>query len=224
MKGLDDQLQKGFLMMATTGGIVKKVPLEDFANIRRSGIIAIKLKGEEELDWVRETDGKQEVILGTACGIMIRVNEKNVRPMGRAAAGVRGIKLSKGDAVVSMDIMTAKGDLLAISRAGYGKKMKLDEFSSQNRGGKGHIAIKLRDKDKVAAMKIIEKDDELLFVTAQGTMSRQSASGITTQGRYAKGVRIQRVDEGDYIVDLERVLTKEAEAAVIESASDKKAP
>ncbi len=220
---IDSFEKKGFLMMSTTGGNVKKVPIEDFANIRRSGIIAIKLKGEDELDWVSETDGKQEVILGTANGIMIRFNEKNVRPMGRGAAGVRGIKLDKKDSVVSMDILTPKGELLAISRSGFGKKMKLDEFSSQNRGGRGHIAIKLRDKDKVATMKIIEKNDELLFVTAKGTMSRQAASGISAQGRYAKGVRIQRIDEDDYIVDLERVITKEEEAAVIEGAEKKSA-
>ncbi|MBI5701514.1 DNA gyrase subunit A [Candidatus Saganbacteria bacterium] len=211
--------KKGFLMMATTGGIVKKVPVEDFANIRRSGIIGIKLKGDDELDWVSETDGKQEVLLGTANGLMIRFNEKNVRPMGRSASGVRGLRLSKGDVIVSMDIVTEKGDLLAISRGGFGKKMKIDEFGVQNRGGKGHIAIKLRDKDKVAAMKIIEKNDELLFVTAQGTMSRQSASGISMQGRYAKGVRIQRLDDGDNIVDLQRVLTKEQEEAVVEAAA-----
>jgi len=203
--------KKTFLMMATRKGLTKKVPLADFANIRRSGIIAIKLKEDDSLGWVRETDGKAEVILGTAEGLMIRFNEKCIRPMGRAAAGVRGIRIGKKDEVVSMDILTPKGDLLAISRGGFGKRMKLDEFGAQNRGGKGHIAIKLRDKDRVAQMKIIEKDDELLFVTANGTMSRQRADGISAQGRYAKGVRIQRMDEGDYIVDLARVIGREEE-------------
>ncbi len=207
---VDSFEKKTFLMMATRKGRAKKVPLGDFANIRRSGIIAIKLKEGDSLGWVRETDGKEEVILGTALGLMIRFNEKVVRPMGRAAAGVRGIRVGKKDEVVSMDILTPKGDLLAVSKGGFGKKMKLEEFGAQNRGGKGHIAIKLRDQDRVAQMKIIEKNDELLFVTAQGTMSRQRADGITTQGRYAKGVRIQRVDEGDFIVDLARVGQEEA--------------
>jgi DNA gyrase subunit A len=214
--------KKGFLMMATTHGIVKKVPLEDFANIRRSGIIAIKLHDGDQLNWVRETDGKQEVILGTAKGLMIRFNEKDVRDMGRSAAGVRGIRIAKGDNVVSMDIITKTGDLLAISRGGYGKRMKIEEFGTQNRGGKGHIAIKLRDNDLVASMSVIEPNDELLFVTAKGTMSRQTSKGISTQGRYAKGVRIQRVDDGDYIVDLERVLTKELEEAAVQAAEEKK--
>ena len=210
--------KKTFLMMATRHGMIKKVLVEDFANIRRTGIIAIKLKDDDELRWVRETGGKLEVILGTANGIMIRFNEKDVRPMGRAASGVRGIRLGKGDVIVSMDIISDGGDLLAISENGYGKKMKLDEFSAQNRGGKGHIAIKLRDKDKVAQMTIIQKSDELLFVTARGTLSRQKANGISTQGRYAKGVRIQRVDEGDYIVDLARVISDEETAEVLEKA------
>lgn len=219
--------KKSFLAMATKQGMIKKVPLEDFANIRRSGIIAIKLKGDDELRWVRETDGKQELILGTANGLLIRFEEKTVRPMGRSASGVRGIRLAKGDVVIDLDMVVNKGDLLAISQKGFGKRMKVAEFSTQNRGGKGHIAIKLRDKDKVARMKIILPDDELLFVTAQGTMSRQTASGISTQGRYAKGVRIQRIDDDDQIVDLARVINEEetAEAAekALEEAEKKKA-
>jgi DNA gyrase subunit A len=215
--------KKTFLVMATRNGMIKKVPLEDFANIRRSGIIAIKLKGDDELRWVRETNGKREVILGTAEGIMIRFAEKDVRPMGRAASGVRGIRLVKDNIVVSMDIITDGGDLLAISEGGFGKRMKLEEFSVQNRGGKGHIAIKLRDKDKVAQMTIIQKSDELLFVTANGTMSRQKASGVTVQGRYAKGVRIQRVDDGDYIVDLARVINEEETAEELAKAIEEEA-
>ena len=215
---VSDFEKKAFLMMATRNGMIKKVPIEDFANIRRSGIIAIKLKDADELRWVQETDGKREVILGAESGLMIRFSEKDVRPMGRSASGVRGIRLQKKDAVVSMDVLTDGGDLLVVSRGGFGKRMKLDEFSAQNRGGKGHIAIKLRDNDTVSQMKIIHGSDELLFVTARGTMSRQKASGISAQGRYAKGVRIQRVDEGDYIVDLASIISNEEAAEVLEQA------
>ncbi|KAF0134914.1 MAG: DNA gyrase subunit A [Candidatus Saganbacteria bacterium] len=201
--------KKTFLMMATTMGMIKKVAVQDFQNIRKSGINAIKLKETNELDWVEETDGSQEVLLGTQSGLMIRFNEKTVRAMGRTASGVRGIRIGKGDKVVSMGIVKPKGDLLVISDHGFGKRMKMDEFGVQGRGGKGHIAIKLRDNDKVAGMMVIDNDDELLFVTAKGTMSRQAASGISTQGRYAKGVRIQRMDEGDSVVALARVVKKE---------------
>jgi DNA gyrase subunit A len=201
--------QKGFLMMATVTGQIKKTELAEFANIRRTGIIAIKLKGEDELRWVKTCDGKQEVLVGTKDGLLIRFEEKNVRPMGRGAGGVRGISLRKGDKVISMDVIEGKPDLLMVSEGGFGKKMELEEFGVQNRGGKGHIAMKLREKDGVAGLLLVNKDDELLFVTSKGTMSRQMASGISTQGRYAKGVRIQRVDEGDYLVGVARVANKE---------------
>ncbi|MFA5875362.1 MAG: DNA gyrase subunit A [Candidatus Margulisiibacteriota bacterium] len=203
--------EKTFLFMATRNGIVKKTDMEAFANIRRTGIAAIKLKGEDELRWVKETDGKQEIVMGTKTGLMIRFPEKLVRPMGRSAGGVKGISLRKGDNVVSMDIVAKDADLLAVSASGFGKRMKMAEFSAQNRGGKGHIAIKLRKDDEVSKMMLIHKDDELLFVSSRGTMMRQTASGISTQGRYAKGVRLQRLDDGDYLVDLARVVKAEEE-------------
>jgi DNA gyrase subunit A len=201
-----------FLVMCTTKGIIKKTSLDEFENIRRTGIIAINLKDENELRWVRETDGKQEIVLSTKDGLLIRFNEKDVRPMGRTAGGVKGITLRKGDAVVSMDIVSEKMDLIAVSKNGYGKRMEIKEFKTQHRGGKGLTAIKLRDKDEVARARLIEEDDELLFVTANGTVSRQKADGISRQGRYAKGVIIQRMEKGDYIVDLARVVKKEEKA------------
>jgi DNA gyrase subunit A len=197
------------LAMATKNGMIKKVSLEDFGNIRRTGIIAIKLKDQDELRWVRMTSGKQEIVLCTAGGLMIRFHEKHVRAMGRAASGVRGIRLRKGDRVVSMDIVDPKQDLLAVSADGYGKRMAIKEFGAQARGGKGHIAIKLRKGDEVAKMMFLHEDDELLFVTGKGTMMRQEAKGISTQGRYAKGVRLVRLDQGDYIVDLASVVKEE---------------
>ncbi|MFH1347673.1 MAG: DNA gyrase subunit A [Candidatus Margulisiibacteriota bacterium] len=197
------------LVMATKNGNIKKVSLEDFGNIRRTGIIAIKLKEQDELRWVRMTSGKQEIILGTAKGLMIRFSEKHVRPMGRAASGVRGIRLGKGDKVVAMDIVEDGQDLLAVSADGFGKRMPIKDFGAQSRGGKGHIAIKLRNEDEVSKMMFIHEDDELLFVTGKGTMMRQEAKGISTQGRYAKGVRLVRLDKDDYLVDLARMVKEE---------------
>lgn len=202
--------KNSFLAMATAHGNIKKVSLEEFISIRRTGIIAIKLKDDDELRWVRMTGGKQEIIMGTANGILIRFPEKLVRPMGRTAAGVRGIKLSKGDKVVSMDIIEEGQDLLAVSIHGFGKRMPIKEFGSQSRGGKGHIAIKLRDDDEVAQFMFIHKDEEILFVTANGTLMRQEAKGISTQGRYAKGVRLVRLDDDDRLVDLARAVKEEA--------------
>ncbi|MFC1571722.1 DNA gyrase subunit A [Candidatus Margulisiibacteriota bacterium] len=200
---------KDFLAMATRNGMIKKVALADFGNIRRTGIIAIKLKEQDELKWVKKTNGKQEIIMCTAGGLMIRFNEKHVRAMGRAASGVRGIRLKPKDKVVSMDIVAQGQDLLAVSADGYGKRMPINDFGAQSRGGKGHIAMKLRKDDEVATMIFIHKDDELLFVTGKGTMMRQEAKGISTQGRYAKGVRLVKLDKDDYIVALARVVKEE---------------
>ncbi len=198
-----------FLVMATKGGKVKKTSLDDFESIRRTGIIAIGLKDGDELGWVRETDGKQEIILCTKNGLLIRFRENNVRPMGRTAAGVKGITLRKGDSVVSMDIVTEKMDLLEVSIDGYGKRMEMKNFRVQGRGGKGLTAMKMRKGDGVARARLIEEDDELLFVSAKGTISRQKAKGISRQGRYAMGVRIQRLDKDDYVVDVARVVKSE---------------
>lgn len=198
-----------FLVMATKGGKVKKTSLDDFESIRRTGIIAIGLKDGDELGWVRETDGKQEIILCTKNGLLIRFRESNVRPMGRTAAGVKGITLRKGDSVVSMDIVTEKMDLLEVSVDGYGKRMEMKNFRVQGRGGKGLTAMKMRKGDGVARARLIEEDDELLFVSAKGTISRQKAKGISRQGRYAMGVRIQRLDKDDYVVDVARVVKSE---------------
>ena len=198
--------------MATKNGMIKKTSLEEFENVRRTGIIAIGLKDNDELGWVKETDGKQDVMLFKKHGMLIRFSEKNVRPMGRTAAGVRGVRFKKkDDKVVSMDIVDEKADLIAISNNGYGKRMAIKDFRRQNRGGTGITAIKLRSGDEVARARFIEEDDELLFVTANGTISRQNAKGISRQGRYAKGVIIQRLEKGDYIVDVARVAKKEEE-------------
>ena len=205
-----DLEKKTFLVMATRNGIVKKTEISAFANIRRTGITAISLRGDDELQWVRETDGKREIMLGTQNGMFIRFSEKDVRPMGRTASGVKGISLRKGDKVVSMDVVLEEADLLAVSDQGFGKRMKIKEFKAQRRGGKGLTAMKLREDDKVARMRLINPEDEILFVTAKGTMSRQKAKGISSQGRYAKGVRIQRLDKEDYIVDLARVVKEES--------------
>jgi len=199
-----------FLVMATKNGMIKKTSLEEFENVRRTGIIAIRLKDNDELGWVKETDGKQDVMLFKKHGMLIRFSEKNVRPMGRTAAGVRGVRFKKkDDRVVSMDIVDEKADLIAISNNGYGKRMAIKDFRRQNRGGTGITAIKLRSGDEVARARFIEEDDDLLFVTANGTISRQNAKGISRQGRYAKGVIIQRLEKGDYIVDVARVVKKE---------------
>ena len=206
---VDNFEKKAFLVMTTRNGIIKKTELSAFSNIRRTGIIGIALKEDDSLNWVKETNGTKDVLIGTENGMSIRFNEKDIRSMGRGAGGVRGIRLKKSDKVISMDILDDGVEIVAISADGFGKRMKIEEFRKQHRGGGGIKAMKLRNKDKVAGMRLINPEDEILFVTAKGTMSRQKAKGISMQGRYAQGVRIQRLDKGDYIVDFARVVKGE---------------
>lgn len=197
---------KHFMFMTTRGGVVKKVPLEEFEHIRRAGIIAIKLREADELRWVRLTDGKQSIVMGTETGMLIQFNENDVRPMGRAAAGVRGITLQKEDKVVCMGGVSEGNEMLFITKNGYGKRTEIEEYRSQHRGGKGLCAIRTRPDDRVVSAKIVNKDDDILVITANGTLSRQSVEGISLQGRYAKGVRVQKLDRGDAVSDLARVV------------------
>lgn len=201
---------KFFLVMATKNGVIKKTPLEDFANIRRTGIIAIGLKDKDELLWVRETDGSRDIVLATYQGKAIRFKEKDVRDMGRSASGVRGISLSKGDHVVSMGVIEKDGSLLTITEGGFGKRCLEKHFRIQHRGGKGIKLIKLRKGDGVSRLQIVKQGDEILIIAQSGVVSRQKTDAISCQGRAASGVRVQRIDEGDKVVDVARVV-KEGE-------------
>ncbi len=201
---------KSFLVMATKNGVIKKTPLEDFANIRRTGIIAIGLKDKDELLWVRETDGSRDIVLATYQGKAIRFKEKDVRDMGRSASGVRGISLSKGDHVVSMGVIEKDGSLLTITEGGFGKRCLEKHFRTQHRGGKGIKLIKLRKGDGVSRLQIVKQGDEILIIAQSGVVSRQKTDAISCQGRAASGVRVQRIDEGDKVVDVARVV-KEGE-------------
>lgn len=196
---------KTFLTMATRQGIIKKTELADFANIRRTGIIAIGLDGGDELGWVRETSGNDDIILATMLGKAIRFKEKDVRSMGRSAGGVKGLTLAKGDQIVSMEVVQKESNILAITEDGYGKRCIEKNFRVQHRGGKGIKLMNLRKGDKVSRLLIVFPEDEILITAKSGTISRQKTDAISCQGRQAKGVIIQRLDEGDKIVDVARV-------------------
>ena len=221
---IKDFEKKSFLMMATEHGVVKKTPLEDFSNIRRSGIIAIGLKDKDQLKWVKETEGSSQIVLATIQGKAIRFKEKDVRPMGRSAAGVRGMNLSKGDSVVSMGDIEENSSLLAITENGFGKRCLEKHFRTQKRGGKGIKLIKLRKEDAVTRLLIVKPGDEILIMTKSGTLSRQKTDAISCQGRGASGVRVQRLDEKDKVVDVARVIKQEdieEQKAEIQEKGDK---
>jgi len=196
---------KDFLVMATKRGTIKKTEVSEFANLRRSGVIAIVLEKGDELDYVQQTDGKTDIVMGTQEGSIIRFKEKDVRPMGRSSKGVTAIKLSKEDAVISMDcIKDPKSEILVISERGYGKRTPLNEFKVQGRAGKG-IKLMTVKKDKtgpVARMRVVNADDEIMIVTNNGTVSKQLVKNISVQHRAASGVILQRVSANEKVVDL----------------------
>ncbi|HOP74564.1 MAG TPA: DNA gyrase subunit A [Bacillota bacterium] len=195
------------LLMGTKHGVVKKTALDEFASIRKGGLIAINLDDNDELIDVSLTDGKQEVVMVTRLGQAIRFPETDVRLMGRTARGVRGITLDDGDQVVGMEIVRESDDLLVITEQGMGKRTALSEYRIQSRGGKGIKTMKLRERNGViVGAKVVSENDELMVITAEGLILRTSVQNISKTGRNTQGVRIIRLDENDRVVTLARVV------------------
>jgi len=197
-----------YLFMTTSHGIIKKVELDAFDQVRRSGMIAINLKGDDELHWVLSTSGKDHIILTTSDGSAIRFAEKEVRPMGRAAAGVIGIRLESGERVVGADVIpsgTEKGlQLLAVMEHGYGKRTAISAYKVQKRGGKGIMTAKITPKTGklVSAHITSEENKELIAISRKGQVIRTSVASISILGRATQGVRIMRMETGDNIASV----------------------
>ncbi|MDO4712866.1 MAG: DNA gyrase subunit A [Candidatus Saccharibacteria bacterium] len=192
----------GYLFMATTHGTVKKTPLADYANIRTNGLIAIKLDDGDELRWIKKTDGESDVIISTSAGQAIRFNEKDARPMGRAARGVRGVRLRPRDWVVGMDIVTSdEQTLLVISERGFGKRTKVTHFPSHKRGGVGIKAALVTTKTgPIISVQTIDPDmTDAILVSQNGQTIRLSLADIKLLGRTTQGVTIMRLSEGDAV-------------------------
>lgn len=203
--------EKYYVMMATKYGTIKKTPLEEFENIRSTGIIAINLNENDKLISARITDGTNEIILGTREGMACRFNENQVRPMGRMAAGVRGITLSENDYVVSMVVINhPEAQVLTVSERGYGKRTKYQEFRLTNRGAKGVISMNITEKTgKVVAMKSVLDTEDLIVITTNGILIRQPIDKIRTIGRNTQGVKLIRLEPEDKIADITTVLHEE---------------
>ena len=200
-----------FVFMATSHGTVKKTPLSLFSRPRASGIIAIDLRSDDRLVDVAITDGKREIILVASSGKAIRFKEEDVRPMGRGAAGVRGIRLSPGHEVIALCVV-GDGLLLSATANGYGKRTAVDEFPIQGRGGQGVIAIQTsaRNGRTVGALQVRE-DDEIMLISTSGTLVRTPVSEISIIGRNTQGVRLIRVQSGQRLVGLARIESIEDE-------------
>lgn len=189
-----------FLFFATRQGVVKKTPLEDYVNIRKGGLIAINLRDDDSLIEVKLTDGRQEIIMGTAQGMSIRFKESDVRSMGRSATGVKGITLDDDDEVIGMDVVDQELDILIVTTKGYGKRTPASDYRSQTRGGKGIKTINITEKNgPVVALKVVKSEEDLMIITASGTIIRTSMEGISTMGRYAQGVKLINIREDDSV-------------------------
>lgn len=203
---VEDLSSYHYLVMVTKQGVIKKVDLQDFIKVRRSGLIAIRLKKDDNLEWIKPSSGKDEIILVTGQGQSIRFKEKDIRPMGRSAAGVRGIRLKKNDQIVGMDIIPegkvqAKEQLLVVLEKGYGKRTALASYKVQKRGGSGVKTANITEKTgKVVSAFIVnaqlEKED-LIIISNQGQVIRLPLSSVSVLGRATQGVRLMRFKEGD---------------------------
>ncbi len=199
-----------FIVMATEKGTVKKTVLSAYSNIRRGGINAINLAAGDRLIEAKLSEGINDIIIGTRNGMAIRFNEKDVRDMGRTATGVRGVKLGKNDVVIGMIVVRNASTLMVVTEKGFGKRSEIEEYRLTKRGGKGVITVKTSDKNgKLIAMKEVNDGDELVIITTGGMVIRQSVADIRVMGRNTQGVRLIRLNEGDDIADIARVVPEE---------------
>ena len=214
-----------FVLLCTRKGVIKKSPLTAFSNPRRGGIIAINLDSEDELIAACRTNGSQEVIIASQGGKSIRFPEEQVRPMGRAAAGVRGMTLAAGDEVVGMEILSPGATILTVTENGFGKRTPLEDYRLQRRGGQGVITIRTSDRNgKVVRVAQVVDDDEVMLITDGGKVLRCPVKGISTMGRATQGVRVMNLDSGERLASMARVADRDEDVPSPEGATESEAP
>lgn len=212
------------IFMATIRGQVKKTPLEQFKNVRQSGLIAIGLAEGDELKWIRFSSGENEIVISTMNGQAIRFHERDVRPMGRNARGVRGIKLREGDQVIGMDIVEENTNIFVISEKGYGKRTAIKQFTPHRRGGVGIKSAVVNNKTgKLVSVKSLnDLSSEVIIISTQGQAIRLGTKDISSMGRTTQGVRVMRLNSGDTVAAAALVVEPEADEEEDDKASDKK--
>ena len=203
--------QESYLIMATRLGLIKKTALSEFQNLRRTGLIAIVLREDDELMGVELTDGEQQILLATQGGMAIRFGEGDIRAMGRVSMGVKSMDLAEGDEVVGLAVYEEGAHVLSVTENGYGKRTEIDDYRLQSRGGKGILAMKLSERSgKLAAQLIVHPDEDLMLITDDGVIIRLPVDGIPVLGRNTQGVRIMRVAGESRVVGVTRA-AKESE-------------
>ena len=204
--------EDAYLVMATKKGLIKKTPLREYMNVRKTGLAAITLREDDELIEVKFTDGNQEIILATKYGQCIRFEEEDVRGTGRTSMGVRGINLADRDEVIGMQLVTQGSDLLIVSEKGMGKRTLISEFVTQNRGGKGVKCYKITEKTgNVVGIKAVDEDDEIMIINTEGIVIRMLISGISVLGRVTSGVKLINLKDGDLVASIAKVRDEEKE-------------
>ena len=206
---LKDFEEGTFLLMATKIGLIKKTPLKEYDSSRRTGLLAINLKDDDELINVRLTNGEDKIVLVTQKGLCITFDEKDVRAVGRSAQGVLGIRLNDDDEVIGMESVLkdkVEKTLLAITENGFGKRTELDEYRVQNRGGKGVITYKITPKTgNLVGIRIATEDDEILLITNSGTIIRLKVKDISVLGRATQGVTLMRTSNEEKVASIEKI-------------------
>lgn len=201
-EGADDN----YLFFVTKMGTVKRTKVSEFQNIRRSGLIALTLRDQDELNNVLTTDGKQNILIGTHLGYAVTFNEKDVRSMGRTAAGVRGINLRDHDYVVGSDILKPDSEVLVISEKGYGKRTAASEYPVKGRGGKGIKTANITEKNgPLAGVTVVNGDEDIMLITSAGVMIRFDVDDVSQTGRATLGVRLIKVDDGAQVASITAV-------------------
>ena len=202
----------GYLMMITKSGIIKKTPTNMFNNIRRSGLIAVNLRDNDELISVQKTDGNMDIFVVTHLGMAIRFNENDLRSLGRTAAGVKAINLNEGDSVIGAEIISPDKKVLIVSEKGYGKCTESSSFKVQNRGGKGLKAYKITEKTgNIIGLAMVNDNEELIMVTSQGVIIRIRIKDISTVGRVTQGVKLINLGDDVTVVSMAKISEEDIE-------------
>ncbi len=218
---------RAFLCMVTKNGIIKRTAIDQYAHIRKTGIIAINLDDDDELCWVDVTDGERQLVVATHDGMSICFNESDARLIGRTARGVKAISLNEGDYVVGFAVAVPDTQLLTVSETGYGRKSGFDEYRTQSRGGKGLINYHTDKYGKVAMIAPVTDDNDVIMITTDGIVIRTHADQISTFKRPSKGVRVMKVNDGEKLATLsivDRVADDEADIQSPEEAEENSAP
>jgi DNA gyrase subunit A len=217
---VDEFTDDRYLFTATRRGIVKKTVLSAYGNVRRNGIIALKIVEGDDLIGAGLVEPAQDILLATKNGQAVRFSEQNVRSMGRVSTGVKGVNLRAGDETVEMVVLTGEGSLLTVCENGFGKRTEVDQYPKRSRGTMGVIDIKVSDRNgPVVSCKLVQDDEEVMMVTQNGIMIRTPVAGINCIGRNTQGVRLINVDTGDRVIDMTRVVKEEEAVEGVEDGT-----